>query len=387
MLGEHPEVITSHVIIQHETDRPPRLLAYYLPRTSHAGLTTRLTQMLRRRLPDYLQPAALIEVAEFPLTANGKVDLDRLPLIKISESTLAFVPQHEEESCLLRIWSELLKRPTIGPHDNFFELGGDSILAIQIASRCRRAGLPLSPKRLFEYQTLSELAAYCRLNRNSSSDDFQESPGNPSFENDYPLTPTQEGMLYHSLQETSDPAYFEQVRLDFSGWLEPTTMQSAWRLVFDRHPMLRASIHWLGLDRPVQRIHAEVSPEWAVFDWRECLPDEIETHWTALLAEDRRRPFDLTQAPLMRFYLLLLPEQCSRLLWTQHHILIDGWSGGIVLRDLLHAYQSLSLGESPVLGPVPPYRHYLEWIARQDFEAAAAFWRTYLDGFHASPAL
>ena len=160
VLNEHREIREAAVVVHTDNSTGSKRLDRLLHRAGHAALQSAdLQTYLRTKLPDYMVPASYVFVDELPLTANGKLDRLALPAVEIRDEFGGYTePRTPTEQLLTGIWHEVLGVDPVGIHDNFFELGGDSILSIQIISRANRAGLGLTVKQLFEWQTIAELA-------------------------------------------------------------------------------------------------------------------------------------------------------------------------------------------------------------------------------------
>ncbi len=165
----------------------------------------------------------------------------------------------------------------------------------------------------------------------------------------YPLTPMQEGMLFHSLDEADPGAYLGQFRFTLVGPLEVEAFRRAWQGVVDRHPVLRTGFAWEGLERPLQMVRPEAGVSVSAEDWREAPPAEREGRLEAYLREDRVRGFDLARAPLMRLALFRTGEEEWELVWTQHHLVMDGWSMSLVFRDVVALYDTHHRDGDPAL--------------------------------------
>ncbi len=208
-----------------------------------------------------------------------------------------------------------------------------------------------------------------------------------SIEDLYPASPVQEGMLFHSLHAPESGVYLEQLSLALGGDLHVAAFERAWELLVQRHPILRTAFHWQGLDRPLQVAVPRVPLAWDRRDWRGLPAEEQRGRLASFLEEDRRRGFDLASPPLLRLALIRLSNDAYRFVWSHHHILLDGWSLPILLRDLFAFYQASLRGEEARLGHARPYRDYIAWLERQDLGEAAGFWRRTLQGFAAPTPL
>ncbi|KRV50591.1 hypothetical protein AQ490_16150 [Wenjunlia vitaminophila] len=195
------------------------------------------------------------------------------------------------------------------------------------------------------------------------------------------LSPMQEGMLYHTLRHPDSAVYLQQAAVTFHGPLDPETFRRAWQTVLGRHTSLRTSFRWERLDKPVQVVHREARVPLEEHDWTDLSPQARRAREEDLLEQDRKNGFDLERAPLIRLHLARLADDRHRFAFSLHHIIQDGWSTGIMLREVGAAYRSLARGEAPSLPPVRPFRDYVRWLASRDPAEAEAFWRRRLDGF------
>ncbi|HEU0080371.1 MAG TPA: condensation domain-containing protein, partial [Longimicrobiaceae bacterium] len=203
----------------------------------------------------------------------------------------------------------------------------------------------------------------------------------------YPLSPMQQGMLFHAALGEGESPYLVQLDMTLAGELDPDALARAWRATLEAHAALRSAFVWEHVAEPLQVAETEVALPWTFQDWRGLAADEREARLDAYVAEDRRRGFDLSRAPLMRFALFRTGEREHRLLWTQHHLLLDGWSGAMVLREVLARHDALRQGRTLELPRPRPYRDFVAWLRERDESAAEAFWREAMRGFHAPTPL
>ncbi|MEV7184250.1 amino acid adenylation domain-containing protein [Kitasatospora sp. NPDC093102] len=189
-----------------------------------------------------------------------------------------------------------------------------------------------------------------------------------------PLSPLQEGMLFQALYDQDGPdLYVHQLLLDLQGPLDTRALRLAARTLLERHANLRVGFRSDKVSKPVQLVHRKVAVPWEQIDLSALDPQRQEAELARLADEDQARPFDLTHPPLMRFTVLRLAPERFRLMLTKHHILMDGWSVPVLIRELFELYGSR--GDASVLAPVTPYRDYLAWLADQDADAAERAWR------------
>ncbi|MEE8586582.1 MAG: condensation domain-containing protein, partial [Acidobacteriota bacterium] len=197
----------------------------------------------------------------------------------------------------------------------------------------------------------------------------------------YPLAPLQQGMLFHTLLQPHRSEYLIQTTWLLNRRLDVSAFQKAWQRTLERQPILRTAFLWKGLKEPLQVVQGGVEPEWKLDDWRGLTEDEQQRRLQELLLEDRKRGIDLSEVPLMRFALIRLSQQTHRFIWTSHHILMDGWSVPLILKDVFQFYRSLTEKLDPVLETVPQFKEHIAWLQNQDISAARDFWKRWLEGF------
>ena len=204
-----------------------------------------------------------------------------------------------------------------------------------------------------------------------------------NVEDIYELSPLQEGILFHSLYAArSSGMYFEQFSFPVTAVLHPPALREAWERVVARHAVLRSAFLWEGLERPVQVVHRQVELPWRYEDWTGQATAVWPERLRACLAADLAEGFDLAEAPLLRLTLIRMADATYQMVISFHHILLDGWSLMLVLRDVSTLYQALcDDGREVSLPPSPPYRRYITWVRRQDQAEAETFWRRTLAAY------
>ncbi|MEU7429232.1 condensation domain-containing protein, partial [Streptomyces sp. NPDC040750] len=207
------------------------------------------------------------------------------------------------------------------------------------------------------------------------------------IEDIFPLTPMQSGMLFHTLAEPGSGAYFEQMSFVLDGVAEPALLERAWQHVTDHLEILRGTVVWERVDRPLLVVRRHVRTPVVHLDWRALRADEQARALARHLAEDRERGIDLSAVPMTRIAIARTSDTSVRVVRTSHHVLLDGWSTFQMLDELTTAYRALAAGEEPVLPARRPFGAYVEWLERQDLSEAEAYWRTLLDGFDEPTAL
>lgn len=197
----------------------------------------------------------------------------------------------------------------------------------------------------------------------------------------YPLSPMQQGMLFHSQLGHEQGAYTVQLSSRMQGDFSPALFERAWQEILNRHPSLRAVIVTPPRTDPLQGIVSNAKLPWFEHDWRDLGADFQREQWFRLLDTDRKKGFEPESCPLMRCTVVQIEDASWRFLWSHHHLLTDGWCLPILMREVLECYEAFALG-LPYEAPLPPlYRTYIEWLQSKDLNQAKVFWRDQLQGF------
>ncbi|OZM71812.1 non-ribosomal peptide synthetase [Amycolatopsis antarctica] len=370
-----------------------RLVAYVVPlgrvdRVDPEGLRGRLAALL----PGYLVPAAVVEVAELPLNASGKVDRRALSTSdRFAPGTATGAgraPGTAAELALATAYASILGVPEVDADAGFFALGGDSISSIQVVSRMRAAGWRITARQVFEQQTVAELAAVAepvdpaeRAERPVPGDLAVDPvaltgvvPAGAEIAELWPLSPLQEGLLFlDSLESDGADVYTVQQVFDLDGDLDPALLRRCAETLLDRYPNLRAGFVQGESPRPAQFVLDRVTLPWREIDLSDVDDVEARSRFDAIAERDRAAGFDLAAPPLIRATLVRVPGGGHRFLLSHHHILMDGWSGPLYGRELFVLYGNGNRSET--LPEPAAYRDYLGWLAGQDRESATAAWR------------
>ena len=329
-LLEQPEVAAAAVV----ADRGPqetRLLAYVVPAPGRAGIAAAAREALRRRLPEFMLPAAVMEIPALPLTANGKLDRRALPAPEMPRAEGYEAPRTPVEEILARLWAEVLGVERVGVRDDLFALGGHSLLAIRILSRVAAVfGAEVPLPALFEAPTVAGLAA--QLARAAGKGSAAPPLRTVRRDRPLPLSFGQQRLWFLHQMEPESPVYQTSRAWRLAGPLRPERLEAALRDLVGRHEILRTRYHKLA-GEPVQSVSREL-PDLPLVDLGGLPEDPREAEARRLADATFRRPFDLAADLPLRALLVRLGSEEHRFLLGLHHIAVDGWSMGILNREL-----------------------------------------------------
>jgi amino acid adenylation domain-containing protein/non-ribosomal peptide synthase protein (TIGR01720 family) len=360
-----------------------------------------LREDLANRLPRYMNPASIVQLAEMPLTSVGKVDRKALQQRSFSpEATGGRPPATHAERVMARLFAELLHVDSVSAESNFFALGGDSIVSMRLVALARSAGLIITPRDVFEGKTVAALASMARHAEAPVTTEDGPRP-RPAREQAYhpsdfplvaltqrdisrlerrygglsdvwPLSPMQSGIHFDSMYDPdAADIYTVQTMIGFSGALDGERLRRAAQAVVDRHDILRVAFVETA-DGPCQIVLDHADIEFREIDLTGGGDPQAPADPDSIAAADAAARFDLSAPPLIRFTLMRLSPRNFRLLITNHHVILDGWSMPLLMRELLDYYGSPEHIDSA--GPAPSYRDYVSWLRRQDADASRAAW-------------
>jgi amino acid adenylation domain-containing protein/non-ribosomal peptide synthase protein (TIGR01720 family) len=342
-LLQHPAVSAAAALVRQDSPTGAKqLVAYVTLRPEPAATVDDLRSYLRERLPDYMTPAAFMALPELPLNHNGKVDQAALPAPdqpQPAQDESFVAPRSQVERILAEIWSQVLGVAPVGIHHNFFALGGDSILSIQVMSRAAQAGVPLTPRHLFERQTIAELA---EVAGNASPIEAEQA----SVTGEAPLTPIQRWFFARDPRERH--SFNQAMLLEARTPLRHDLLEQALRQVARQHDALRLRYHETDAGWQQRLADAAAAPEVGRLDLSALNEPARRAALTAAIAACEQR-LNITSGPLLQALLVQRGAEPEQLLIMLHHLVVDGVSWRIVLEDLERVYGQLVQGQPATL--------------------------------------
>ncbi|MEG4971171.1 amino acid adenylation domain-containing protein [Microcoleus sp. K4-B3] len=388
-IGQHPALRETVVLVREDNPGDKRLVAYIVSnsalKTQDSELINDLRCYLKQKLPQYMMPSAFVLLESLPLTPNGKIDQRslRAPEINRAEFESNFAePRTPDEQLIAEIWAEVLGLERVGIHDNFFELGGHSLLATQAISRLREAFQVEVPLRsLFEsptVATVTESLLQYRAEQKLKAPPIKRA----SRQGELPLSFAQQRLWFLDQLQPGNPAYNIPAAVRLKGALNVAVLEQTFQEIIKRHEALRTTFNSVE-GRPAQVIISSFNFTLPIVNLRELSQAEREAEAMRLAAEEARQPFDLTKWPLLRVTLLHLDETEYLLLLTVHHIVADGWSMGVLVREVAALYEAFCSGKpSPLPELSVQYADYavwqINWLQGEVLEAKLADWKQQL---------
>ncbi|HEX5708618.1 MAG TPA: amino acid adenylation domain-containing protein, partial [Pyrinomonadaceae bacterium] len=387
-LGRHAGVRECVVVAREEASGDTRLVAYLVAEAGGALDEAELRRALKERLPDYMIPSVFVVLEEMPLTPNGKINRQALPAPDPSRSETAdgFVaPQTPVEERLAEIWGEVLGLVRVGSNDNFFDLGGHSLLATRVISRVREAfGIDVPLHALFQAATIGQLAARVEEERNAG----RIAPAGPlapvARDGELPLSFAQQRLWFLEQLEPGSTTYHIPAAVRLTGALDVGALGRTLSEIVRRHEALRTVFKSVD-GRPLQQIMPATPVEIPLVDLSALGDAGREAEASRLSHEEAARPFDLARGPLMRARLLRLDGDEHLLMVTMHHIVSDGWSLGVLLREMTELYRAFLSGEPSPLAELPvQYADFAAWqretLRGEVLEGQLDYWKKQLGG-------
>ncbi|MUG97531.1 amino acid adenylation domain-containing protein [Scytonema sp. UIC 10036] len=372
-LGTHPAVQQTLVMAREDIPGNKQLVAYVVvnaeQNSTQGPSPAELRLFLQDKLPHYMVPASFVFLDTMPLNPNGKVDRHALPAPEKGSDKNNFVePRTPLERVLAAIWAEVLGLEVIGIHDNFFELGGHSLLATQVVSRMRRAlGVEIKLQLLFERPTIVDLAPQVLLIQNQGTN-FSKDCTIPRLVNrqSAPLSFAQQRVWFLAQLEPNSPTYIISQAFRLLGTLDVGVLQQSLDAIVAHHEALRTNFIVSVDGSPIQVFQEPRSVELKVIDFTQEQKSKTNSHLLDSLNQEAQRPFNLSSDLMLRATLCYVDHQEHVLLLVMHHIASDGWSMGILWRQLAIVYKAFA---NKLPNPLPKlpiqYADFAIWQRQQ----------------------
>ncbi|RTQ90553.1 MULTISPECIES: non-ribosomal peptide synthetase [Stenotrophomonas] len=384
-----PDVREAVVLLREDEPGDRRLVAYFISSSGDPVKAGELRAALARSLAEHMLPSAFVQLPAWPLTPNGKLDRQALPAPERAVASVEFfdVPRGEIEVTLAQLWQQLLHVAQVGRNDHFFDLGGHSLLAIQLISQLRRLlDVEVALREVFNHPTLADLARCIAQAGRSVQPPLLQVPRDQAL----PLSWSQQRLWFlDRLDPAAGAAYHIPTAIRLRGSLDQPALQAALDRIVARHEGLRTRFRNVD-GRPEQVIDTpDCGFSLDVHDLSTLDAAEQEAAVRELTAAEAQKRFALSEGDLIRGRLLRLSAQEHVLLVTQHHIVSDGWSLGVLVHEISTLYSAYSSGGEDPLPPLPlQYADYAtwqrSWLQGEVLEQQLDFWRTHLSG---APAL
>ena len=386
VLRQHPAVREAVVV----TTPQHQLGAYVVPEKEAAVLTSDLREFSRQHLPEYMVPALIMAVSALPLSPNGKIDRRALPPFDAAAAEVEYVaPETRMQQVVAAIWEDVLHCERVGINDNFFELGGHSLLVTQVIARLQAefgVGIPIST--FFAQPTVAAIAIWILGNTgdvdSGNAPPLVAFPPSPDGRREAPQSFAQQRLWFLMQLAPGSALYNTQGVIPFQGIFDHVALDRALTELLRRHEGLRTTFTTRD-GEPIQCVAAAAPVHVDPTDLRTLPPGERHAEVRRIRQGDALSPFDLTRGPLVRFRFLLLDDQRQLLLVGMHHIITDGWSMGILRRELAVLYEAFRNGlPSPLPEPKFQYADFAiwqrQWLSGELLQRQLEYWRSNLAG-------
>lgn len=388
-LAMHSHVFNVAVVAREDIPGDKYLVAYVVAKAGLANEASTLQTFLKYRLPHYMLPKLFVMLDALPLTANDKVDRKALPAP--SANTLpdrleTFVaPRNEVEEKLVAIWEEVIGVSPIGVLDDFFVLGGHSLIAGQILSRVQAVfGYEVSFRDLLEHSSLEDFAVVVEQRQHTPGITQQVCLEPVTRDGYLPVSFAQERVHFLEELAPSMTAYQFQEGIRFKGLLDVAVLERTLGEIIQRHEIFRTTFPTVD-GKLAQVIHPAFKVELPLLDLSSLPEREREAEVVRLRSEFVLLPFNIRQLPLLRWQLIRLSDTEHELVHVEHHMVHDGWSFNIFLRELLEIYSAFIQGQpSPLTEPPPQFADFAawqrRWVQSDAARAQLAYWANQLEG-------
>ncbi|MED3121112.1 amino acid adenylation domain-containing protein, partial [Bacillus thuringiensis] len=386
ILGNHPDIKEVTVVAQEDSFGDNILVAYIVGE----GDTQEWRKHVGVHLPNYMVPAHFIKIESLPLTVNGKVDKDALPawasIIQTNDGYIA--PRNRVEQKMVEIWSEVLgiDSSAIGINDNFFELGGHSLLATKITSRLGvDFSILVQIRDIFEYPTIKHFSKRLTflLGKTGEIDVFTplQSVKREQYE---PLSFAQQRLWIMDKIVTNSALYNVPIAWRLKGKWNIEMLKKGYNAIIHRHEILRTVFHEVD-GKPVQIVQQDITVPLSVIDLRYLSPEDKTSKIENISKIEAKKPFDLSQGPLLRTHLIIMDNKELVLLCTIHHIIFDRWSLDTFINEWMSFYQAFLENETEKLPPLPvQYIDFTKWqkswLTEDIIQKQIAYWGKELRG-------
>ncbi|HET8842748.1 MAG TPA: MupA/Atu3671 family FMN-dependent luciferase-like monooxygenase, partial [Ktedonobacteraceae bacterium] len=388
VLEGHPQVSECAVIayVPDTGAQEKRLAAYIVPKTETEVILEEVRSFLQEKLPSYMLPNAFVLLDHLPLTPNKKVDKKALPLPDASQTGVQIhyrAPHTSMEEILAGIWAEILGLEKVGIDEIFFELGGYSLQATQLIARLRtlfQVDLPL--RSFFDTPTVAGLSRQIEIALQLRDEQAEVALVPVSHEGPLPLSFAQAGIWFLDQLAPHTSSYNEPAAVKLQGQLQREILEQSLNAIVQRHEVLRCSFTTAS-GQPVQIVNSAVTLPLTYIDLSHFERAMRESEVRRRATEEIQKPFDLGTAPLVRVVVLRLDEDEHILLLITHHIISDGWSTGIFVKELAALYTSFLLGSPSPLSALPiQYSDFAiwqrQWLQGERLEHHLAYWKNRL---------
>ncbi len=387
-LADHPVVQQAVVLVRESKTGDKYLVAYVTAAPESRVIANELRNWLGNRLPYYMVPSAFLKLDSIPLTPNGKIDHRAFPAPDETNtgSDQSIVPLRTAvEDVVEGIWLSVLNLERVGVHERFFELGGHSLLATQVIARVRAIfQVEISLRNFFEQPTVAGLAAEIEKAMREARGILAPPIVPVARDRNLPLSYAQQRLWFLDQMESGNVFYNIPMAIRIVGTLDMLALEKSFNEIIRRHEALRTRFETVE-GRPVQVIMAASPLKLEVNDLRSLPEQERQQEVMREARQEAGTGFDLSRGPMLRVRMVRVGEQEYVLVVVMHHIISDGWSMGVMIREVAGLYEAYREGrESPLAELEIQYADYAvwqrEWLRGEELERQVEYWKKQMEG-------
>ncbi len=412
VLSEHKDIKEAVIVDRDDEKGNKYICAYYVPNKKLSGM--QLRDYLSKKLPDYMIPSFFINLDRLPKNPNGKLERLLLPEPKdlFIKNDKKMASKNGIEEKVIDTWRKNLSVGSIGIDDNFFIIGGDSIKAIQICACLNKYGIKVDIRDIYMHPTVRELCTFIESNgdlhliKNKDTNDTSACCAMPEVakidcdtyfksktyvgnifglnaevQSVYPVSPSQEMLLFYALHNKNSKLYYEQLSFSIHKKIDFELLGKSFNLLIKRHDILRTIFTYKALGKPMQIVLAERKTKIYCEDISNKSISERHIVIDEFTNKDKEKGFDVLKDVLIRLAVFKISTDEYKIVLSYHHIILDGWSTGLIINELNSIYEQIENNSNPYLECTYQYYNYIDWLNAQNKQEAFLYWDSYLKGY------
>lgn len=400
VLRQYKDVEDCLVVVKEDQDKNKFICSYIV---SEEYSVKELRDFLKNQLPDYMIPSYFVNIPQIPLTNNGKINYKALPApSEIIDTGVEYIEARNDiERAMVEAWKDVLNVKKVGVLDDFFVLGGDSIKAIQVSTRLRNAGIEFNLKDLMEYPTINEVArkaSYVDKNQEEKEEGltcdrlseeeiaylknkYESEERSLEIEDISDVIPMEEVMFNRTTYVEGVSPYIHYRKFTINNEINLKYLNKTFNILIDKYDVLRSVYDNTTSAGLVRIIYKHMPSEIYYEDKSNLSPEEAENYFQDFVTKEAERGFEIEKENLTRVSIIKTGDNRYRGIWSNHHLILDGWSKIILVREFLQYLKKVKAGEQFEVERGIPFTKYVKWYKQQDLKETYKYFEDMLDGY------